>query len=70
MPSSRPTQRKHTLEWSLAALILTCTPIFPPIAKDLGMDPVQFGSMLLINLGIGLCTPSVGACTFGWQGAD
>nr|WP_252726918.1 TRAP transporter large permease [Paracoccus sp. C2R09] len=48
----------------MAALILICTPIFLPIAKDLGMDPVQFGIMLLINLGIGLCTPPVGTCLF------
>ncbi|MBE3636798.1 TRAP transporter large permease [Mangrovicoccus algicola] len=48
----------------MAALILICTPIFLPIAKGLGMDPVQFGIMLLINLGIGLCTPPVGTCLF------
>ena len=48
----------------MAALILICTPIFLPIVKDLGMDPAQFGIMLLINLGIGLCTPPVGTCLF------
>ncbi len=48
----------------MAALILICTPIFLPIARDLGMDPVQFGIMLLMNLGLGLCTPPVGACLF------
>ncbi|WP_339949248.1 TRAP transporter large permease [uncultured Albimonas sp.] len=48
----------------MAALILICTPIFLPIATGLGMDPVQFGIMLLINLGIGLCTPPVGTCLF------
>ncbi|QIE43315.1 TRAP transporter large permease (plasmid) [Rhodobacteraceae bacterium SC52] len=48
----------------MAALILICTPIFLPIAKGLGMDPTQFGIMLLINLGIGLCTPPVGTCLF------
>jgi tripartite ATP-independent transporter DctM subunit len=48
----------------MAALILICTPIFLPIAKDLGMDPVQFGIMMLMNLGLGLCTPPVGACLF------
>ena len=48
----------------MAALILICTPIFLPIAKSLGMDPTQFGIMLLINLGLGLCTPPVGTCLF------
>ncbi|MEM7523670.1 MAG: TRAP transporter large permease, partial [Pseudomonadota bacterium] len=48
----------------MAALILICTPIFLPIARDLGMDPVQFGIMMLMNLGLGLCTPPVGACLF------
>ena len=44
----------------MAALILICTPIFLPVAKALGIDPVQFGMILLVNLGIGLCTPPVG----------
>lgn len=48
----------------MAALILICTPIFLPIVKDLGMDPTQFGIMLLVNLGLGLCTPPVGTCLF------
>ncbi|MBU2326150.1 MAG: TRAP transporter large permease [Alphaproteobacteria bacterium] len=48
----------------MAALILICTPIFLPIAQGLGMDPIQFGIMLLINLGLGLCTPPVGTCLF------
>lgn len=48
----------------MAALILICTPIFLPIASAIGMDPVQFGIMLLMNLGLGLCTPPVGACLF------
>jgi tripartite ATP-independent transporter DctM subunit len=48
----------------MAALILICTPIFLPIARDLGMDPVQFGIMMLVNLGLGLCTPPVGTCLF------
>lgn len=48
----------------MAALILICTPIFLPLAKGLGMDPTQFGIMLLINLGLGLCTPPVGTCLF------
>lgn len=48
----------------MAALILICTPIFLPIAKGLGMDPHQFGIMMLMNLGLGLCTPPVGTCLF------
>ena len=48
----------------MAALILICTPIFLPVANALGMDPLQFGVMMLVNLGIGLCTPPVGSCLF------
>ncbi|PLW77052.1 TRAP transporter large permease [Cohaesibacter celericrescens] len=48
----------------MAALILICTPIFLPIVTQLGMDPIQFGIMLLVNLGLGLCTPPVGTCLF------
>ncbi len=48
----------------MAALILICTPIFLPVAGALGMDPLQFGMMLLVNLGLGLCTPPVGSCLF------
>ena len=48
----------------MAALILICTPIFLPVAQSLGMDPVQFGIMLMMNLGLGLCTPPVGSALF------
>lgn len=48
----------------MAALILICTPIFLPIVIGLGMDPIQFGVILMMNLGLGLCTPPVGACLF------
>ena len=48
----------------MAALILICTPIFLPVVKSLGMDPIQFGMILMMNLGLGLCTPPVGACLF------
>jgi tripartite ATP-independent transporter DctM subunit len=48
----------------MAALILICTPIFLPIAISLGVDPYQFGMILLMNLGLGLCTPPVGSCLF------
>ena len=48
----------------MAALILICTPIFLPVVISLGMDPIQFGIILMMNLGLGLCTPPVGACLF------
>ncbi|MEO9572647.1 MAG: TRAP transporter large permease [Tateyamaria sp.] len=48
----------------MAALILICTPIFLPVANALGVDPYQFGMILLVNLGLGLCTPPVGSCLF------
>ena len=48
----------------MAALILICTPIFLPVAVGLGMDPIQCGVMLMMNLGLGLCTPPVGGCLF------
>jgi tripartite ATP-independent transporter DctM subunit len=48
----------------MAALILICTPIFLPVVTSFGMDPLQFGMILMMNLGLGLCTPPVGACLF------
>lgn len=48
----------------MAALILICTPIFLPVVTSIGMDPIQFGIVLMMNLGLGLCTPPVGACLF------
>ena len=48
----------------MAPLIIITTPIFLPMATELGMDPVQFGIMLLLNLGIGLVTPPVGSVLF------
>jgi TRAP-type C4-dicarboxylate transport system permease large subunit len=48
----------------MAALILICTPIFLPVAQSLGMDPLQFAMIMMMNLGLGLCTPPVGACLF------
>ena len=48
----------------MAPLIIITTPIFLPMATQLGMDPVQFGIMLLLNLGIGLVTPPVGSVLF------
>jgi tripartite ATP-independent transporter DctM subunit len=48
----------------MAATILICTPIFLPIAMKYGMDPVQFGMLLLINCALGLNTPPVGTVQF------
>ena len=49
----------------MAPLILICTPIlFPVLVVKMGMDPIQFGIMLLLNLSIGLCTPPVGSALF------
>jgi TRAP-type C4-dicarboxylate transport system permease large subunit len=48
----------------MAPLIIITTPIFLPMASDLGMDPVQFGIMLILNLGVGLVTPPVGSVLF------
>ena len=48
----------------MAPLIIITTPIFLPIASQYGMDPVQFGVMLIMNLGVGLLTPPVGTALF------
>jgi len=48
----------------MAPLILITTPILLPVATAVGMDPVQFGIMLLLNLAIGLITPPVGNVLF------
>ncbi|OLF06998.1 hypothetical protein BLA60_29525 [Actinophytocola xinjiangensis] len=48
----------------MAPLILIMTPILLPVATSLGMDPVQFGIMLVLNLAIGLITPPVGNVLF------
>lgn len=48
----------------MAALILICTPIFLPVAIAIGIDPVQFGVLTMMALGLGLTTPPVGACLF------
>jgi tripartite ATP-independent transporter DctM subunit len=44
--------------------VLIFTPIFLPVAKNLGVDPIHFGIVLIMNLCIGLCTPPVGTCLF------
>ena len=44
----------------LAPMLLICTPIFLPVIKAFGIDPVHFGIIMILNLGIGLLTPPVG----------
>ena len=45
--------------------VLIFTPIFLPVAtSQLGMDPVHFGIMMVLNLCVGLCTPPVGSVLF------
>ncbi|MBO0140134.1 TRAP transporter large permease [Agrobacterium sp. Ap1] len=48
----------------MASTILICTPIFLPIAMQYGMDPVQFGMVMLLNCALGLNTPPVGTTQF------
>ncbi len=48
----------------MAPTILICTPIFMPIAMQFGMDPLQFGVVMLINCALGLNTPPVGTVQF------
>ncbi len=44
--------------------ILIFTPIFLPVAVQLGIDPIHFGMIMVLNLCIGLCTPPVGSVLF------
>ena len=48
----------------LAPMLLICTPIFLPVILKLGIDPVHFGMIMILNLGIGLITPPVGPTLF------
>jgi tripartite ATP-independent transporter DctM subunit len=48
----------------MAPLILILTPILLPMVVKLGVDPVHFGMIMMVNLGIGLLTPPVGAVLF------
>ena len=48
----------------MAPLILILTPILLPVVKALGVDPVHFGMIMMVNLGIGLITPPVGSVLF------
>ncbi len=44
--------------------VLIFTPIFLPVVVDLGMDPIHFGIVMVMNLSVGLCTPPVGSVLF------
>ena len=48
----------------MAAIITITTPILLPIAVAVGMDPVHYGAMMVLNLGIGVLTPPVGNTLF------
>ena len=48
----------------MAPIILIATPILLPIATSIGINPIQFGIMVILNCGIGLLTPPVGAVLF------
>ena len=48
----------------MGPVILIATPVLLPIAQSVGIDPIHFGIILLLNLGIGLTTPPVGAALF------
>ena len=48
----------------MAPIILIARPILLPVATSVGLDPIQFGIMMVLNCGIGLLTPPVGAVLF------
>jgi tripartite ATP-independent transporter DctM subunit len=48
----------------MAPIILIATPILLPVAMSIGIHPIQFGIMMVLNCGIGLLTPPVGAVLF------
>jgi tripartite ATP-independent transporter DctM subunit len=48
----------------LAPMIIICTPIFLPVAKAFGIDPVHFGIILILKGGIGLISPPIGSVLF------
>jgi tripartite ATP-independent transporter DctM subunit len=48
----------------MAALLLILTPILLPVVRSVGVDPVHFGMIMIVNLGIGLLTPPVGSVLF------
>lgn len=49
---------------NMVSIILIMTPILLPIVQSVGVDPVHFGVIMILNLGIGLITPPVGTVLF------
>lgn len=48
----------------MAPSILICTPILLPVMVNFAVDPVHFGIIMMLNLGIGVCHPPVGSIIF------
>jgi len=48
----------------MAVLIFMLTPVFLPVVTQIGYNPIQFGIIMILNLGVGLCTPPVGNSLF------
>lgn len=48
----------------MGPIILIATPVLLPVAQAIGMNPIHFGVIMMLNLGIGLTTPPVGAALF------
>jgi C4-dicarboxylate transporter DctM subunit len=46
------------------ASLIILTPVFLPLAIELGIDPIHFGAIMVLNLVIGLTTPPLGVCLF------
>ena len=56
------------LDMSFSIIVLG--PLFGPVATTMGIDPIQFGLIMCVNLTIGLATPPFGLCLFGICGVD
>jgi tripartite ATP-independent transporter DctM subunit len=52
------------LTMDMGVLILLLTPILLPVVTSIGIDPIHFGIIMILNLGLGLCTPPVGTSLF------
>ncbi|NLP00740.1 MAG: TRAP transporter large permease [Clostridiaceae bacterium] len=48
----------------MAPIIIICTPILMPVITAIGVSPIHFGIILMLNLSVGLCTPPVGSALF------
>ena len=60
----RALHKGSAIGMDLAPMIIICTPIFLPVAKAFGIDPVHFGIILILKGGIGLISPPVGSVLF------